>query len=162
VSDEVVPSFRPKLQWSVQNNAPATGGSEGTFSPPKADLVAVRKAAKKWCERLQANRENMAVFFFCGHGTVHGPPFCCRTSVSPGTIYEGAIDVNSLLGTMKNSPAVEQMFLFDCCRTKADDLYQNEERIGSRIVSWAHEQPIIVGAEGYSTIDLPGGGRLNP
>jgi hypothetical protein len=27
---------------------------------------------------------------------------------------------------------------------------------------WAHEQPIIVGAEGYSTIDLPGGGRLNP
>jgi hypothetical protein len=66
---------------------------------------------------------------------------CARSALllqdfgKPGHDYEGAIDVNSLLGTIKNSPAVEQMFLFDCCRTKADDLYQNEERIGSRIVN---------------------------
>jgi hypothetical protein len=49
--------------------------------------------------------------------------------------YEGAVDVNILRGTMKNSPAIRQAYLLDCCRTKADDLYKNEESIGTRIVS---------------------------
>lgn len=53
----------------------------------------------------------------------------------PGAEYEGAIDLDTLCGTMKNSPAIQQLYLLDCCRTQADDLYLNEPTIGSRVVS---------------------------
>jgi hypothetical protein len=137
VSDNIVHTFEPTPPSGVENKAPTTGGSLGTFLPPKADLAAVKKAATKWCERLQENRENMAIFYFCGHGIVHGgeSALLLQDFGKPDHEYEGAIDVNSLLGTMKNSRAVEQMFLFDCCRTAADDIYQNETRIGSRIAN---------------------------
>src|SRR5262249_16188050 len=36
---------------------------------------------------------------------------------------------------MRNSAATQQVFLLDCCRTRADDLYMNEPTVGTRIVS---------------------------
>lgn len=83
----------------------------------------------------------MAVFCFCGHGALVGQKAALLLDDfgEPGHDYDGAIDVNTLLGTMKNCPAVQQMFLLDCCRTGADDYYQNEPNIGSRLLSlpWA-------------------------
>jgi hypothetical protein len=136
-SDDTVKDYTPNPAPGVVNKAPATGAAAGTFSPPVADLAAVKAAALEWSQRLKANRDNMAVFYFCGHGVSSGQEaaLLLRDFGDPGRDFEGAIDVNVLLGTMKNSPAVQQLFLFDCCRTVADDLYKNQPTIGSRILS---------------------------
>jgi Caspase domain len=137
VSDHAVQSYIPTPAPGVTNKAPATGGTLGTFSPPIADLATTKAAAKEWSERLKANPNNMAVFYFCGHGVSSGQEaaLLLRDFGEPGKDFDGAIDVDVLLGTMKNSPAVQQLFLFDCCRTIADDLYKNQPTIGSRILS---------------------------
>jgi hypothetical protein len=137
ISDDTVKDYTPNPAPGVVNKAPATGAAAGTFSPPVADLAAVKAAALEWSQRLKANRDNMAVFYFCGHGVSSGQEaaLLLRDFGDPGRDFEGAIDVNVLLGTMKNSPAVQQLFLFDCCRTVADDLYKNQPTIGSRILS---------------------------
>jgi hypothetical protein len=137
ISDDTVKDYTPNPAPGVVNNAPATGAAAGTFSPPVANLAGVKAAALDWSHRLNANRDNMAVFYFCGHGVSSGQEaaLLLQDFGDPGRDFEGAIDVNVLLGTMKNSPAVQQLFLFDCCRTVADDLYKNQPTIGSRILS---------------------------
>jgi hypothetical protein len=137
VSDQTVTTYTPRPPTGVVNRAPATGAAPGTFSPPLADLAATKAAAYEWSERLKGNRDSMAVFYFCGHGVSSGQQaaLLLRDFGEPRRDFEGAIDVNLLLGTMKNAPAVQQLFLLDCCRTRADDLYKNQSTIGSRILS---------------------------
>ena len=104
---------------------------------PAATLANVKTAAGHWAQRLSAHQDNLAVFCFCGHGASLGQQaaLLLEDFGAPGAEFDAAIDVDILRGTMKNSPAVQQVFLFDCCRTKADDLYRNEPSIGTRIVS---------------------------
>ena len=104
---------------------------------PSATLANVKQAAGHWADRLRANQDNLAVFCFCGHGASLGQQaaLLLEDFGAPGADFDAAVDVDILRGTMKNSPAIQQTFLFDCCRTKADDLYRNEPSIGSRIVS---------------------------
>jgi hypothetical protein len=137
VSDDPAKTYVPRPRGGVVNKAAATGPQPGEFAPPLADLAATKAAAYEWSQRLAANRDNMAVFYFCGHGVSSGQKaaLLLRDFGKPGSALEGAIDVDVLLGTMKNSPAIQQLFLFDCCRTIADDLYRNEPTIGSRILS---------------------------
>lgn len=111
------------------------GGAE--VHPPSATLANVKEAAKYWAIRVGSNMENLAVFYFCGHGASLGQAAALflEDFGQPGAEFEGAIDLDTLRGTMRNSPAIQQVFLLDCCRTKADDFYHNETTIGSRIVS---------------------------
>lgn len=112
-------------------------GGGAAVHPPGATLAGVKAAAKCWAARVGANKENLAVFYFCGHGASLGQAaaLLLEDFGEPGAEYEGAIELDTLRGTMRNSPAIQQVFLLDCCRTNADDLYRNETTIGSRIVS---------------------------
>jgi hypothetical protein len=86
---------------------------------------------------LKAIKTIWASSTFCGHGASLGQraALLLEDFGDPGAAYDAGIDVNVLRATMKNSTAVRQAYLLDCCRTKADDLYQHAESIGSRIVS---------------------------
>lgn len=118
----------------------------GQFQPPRANLANVIDATYQWAQRLRSHRDNMAVFYFCGHGASLGQEAALLLDDfgHPEAELTNAIDVNTFRGTMKNSPAIQQLYLFDCCRTKADDLYKNEDRIGTRIVS------VSAGQRGHS------------
>ncbi len=107
------------------------------IQPPAATLDGVQDAAKCWAARAGANKENLAVFYFCGHGASLGQAaaLLLEDFGKPGAEFDGAIEFDTLRGTMRNSPAIQQAFLLDCCRTNADDFYRNETTIGSRIVS---------------------------
>src|ERR1051325_5790686 len=106
-------------------------------TPPAATLAHVRAATTRWATRLSSNRDNMAVFYFCGHGISKGQRAALLLDDFglPDAEFDGAIDLEILYSTMKNSPAIQQLYLLDCCRTDADNLYENEARIGSRTVS---------------------------
>lgn len=112
------------------------------FNAPAATLANVKKAARIWADRLSSHQDNMAVFYFCGHGASLGQQaaLLLEDFGEPGAAFDGAIDVNVLRGTMKNSAAIQQVYLLDCCRTNADDLYRNEPSIGSRVLSLASFQ----------------------
>jgi hypothetical protein len=86
--------------------------------------------------RLRSHKENLAVFYFCGHGVSVGQQAALLLADfgEPGREFVGAVDVNVLCGTMKNARAVRQAYLFDCCRTHADDLYLHEPSIGPSII----------------------------
>src|SRR6266498_1556452 len=86
---------------------------------PAATLDNVKNAALGWANRLSAHRDNMAVFYFCGHGASLGQKaaLLLEDFGEPGTDFEGAVDVDVLRGTMKTSPAIQQVYLVDCCRT---------------------------------------------
>lgn len=118
--------------------APRPQGARAVDAPA-ATLANVKDAARQWAVRSGSHQDNMAVFYFCGHGAALGQQaaLLLEDFGEPGREFEGAIDVDVLRGTMKNSPAIQQAYLFDCCRTSADDLYRNEPSIGSRIVSIA-------------------------
>jgi hypothetical protein len=107
------------------------------LNPGPATLANVKTAARKWADRLSSHPDNLAVFYFCGHGASLGQraALLLEDFGDPVAAFESAIDVDLLRGTMKNSPAVQQVYLFDCCRTNADDLYQNEPAIGTRVLS---------------------------
>ncbi len=148
VADWFIKSFRnhrkPLVSVSLliseeqaQGYIPPRPVGAAVFNPPEATLACVRPAARAWAERLSSHQGNMAVFYFCGHGASLGQQAALLLDDfgEPGGEFDGAIDVNVLRGTMKNSPAIQQVYLLDCCRTNADDFYQNESSIGSRVVS---------------------------
>jgi hypothetical protein len=111
-------------------------------NPPMATLSNVKQAAGEWAKRVGANQNNLAVFYFCGHGASLGQQAALLLDDfgEPGAEFDGAVDLDVLRGTMRNSRAIQQIYLLDCCRTDADDFYRNEASIGSRIVSVASFQ----------------------
>ena len=110
-----------------------------------------------WATRVGSNMDNLAVFYFCGHGVSMGQEAALLLADfgKPTAEYQGAIELSTLRGTMKNSPAIQQVFFLDCCRTRADDLYKNESTIGSRIanipaLSRGHQTP----AQQFGTVSV--------
>jgi Caspase domain len=101
---------------------------------PVADHAQVKAAALAWIERLKRNKENMAVFYFCGHGMTWNSNTTMllrdfgRDQNNP--IAE-AIAVDQVVETMKNCPAIYQAFFIDCCRTRQDDLLEGQAVIGT-------------------------------
>jgi len=112
-------------------------GANCNYQVPPATLEQVKAATKRWADRGESHHDNMAVFYFCGHGASLSQQTCLLLEDfgNPDAAYDAGIDVNILRATMKNSTAIRQAYLLDCCRTDADDIYQHEERLGSRIVS---------------------------
>ena len=112
------------------------------FDPPTATLANVKEAAGHWSKRVGTNKDNLAVFYFCGHGASLGQQAALLLDDfgKPGADFDGAVDLDVLRGTMRNSPAIQQTYLLDCCRTNADDFYRNETSVGLRIVSLASFQ----------------------
>lgn len=111
-------------------------------NPPTATLANVKEAAGHWSKRVGTDKDNLAVFYFCGHGASLGQQAALLLDDfgKPGADFDGAVDLDVLRGTLRNSPAIQQVYLLDCCRTNADDFYRNEASIGSRIVSVASFQ----------------------
>ena len=104
------------------------------YRVPVADHAQVTAAALAWIERLKHNKDNMAVFYFCGHGMTWNS----NTTMllrdfgqdSNNPIAE-AIAVDQVVETMKNCPAIYQAFFIDCCRTRQDDLLEGQAVIGT-------------------------------
>jgi hypothetical protein len=148
----------------------ARPAGEAPVVPAPATFPEVELAAGDWADRLRSNKENMALFYFCGHGVSVGEQAALLLSDfgEPRHEYRGAIAVDELIGTMRNSRAIRQAYLFDCCRTRADTLYLNEPRIGTRIVHQTafdrgHAEsaqqfvlfPTIDGEEAFGAADQP-------
>uniref|UniRef100_UPI003F490C37 caspase family protein n=1 Tax=Ensifer adhaerens TaxID=106592 RepID=UPI003F490C37 len=104
---------------------------------PEATLSNVKKAMLEWRRDFEGHPDNMLVFYFCGHGISFGQKAALLLSDfgSDESAYDAAIDLDTLRGTLKNALPGKQLFLIDCCRSRADSLYLHEATIGSRVLS---------------------------
>ncbi|MEM6797538.1 MAG: caspase family protein [Acidobacteriota bacterium] len=116
-------------------------GSPAAVEPgqpqPRGTYANVRAAAIAWAKRLRSHKDNLGVFYFCGHGASSGQlaALLLEDFGDPDFPLDHAVDVDGLRGGMKNSPAVQQVYLFDCCRSNVDALMTGGQRIGSRLVT---------------------------
>lgn len=125
---QVASTYRPPASLAVP--APVD------YEVPVADHAQVQLAAGTWINRLKQNKDNMAVFYFCGHGMTWNS----NTTMllrdfgrDSNNLIAEAISVDQVIETMKNCPAGYQAFFIDCCRTRQDDLLEGQAVIGTPV-----------------------------
>lgn len=137
--EDSVPYSPPGPHGGVENHAHWVI-NQSQFIPPRASLANVKSAVEAWAQRLRSDKD-MAVFCFCGHGVSVGQKATLLLDDfgEVGHEFEAGILIDTLLGTMRNCRAIQQLFLFDCCRTRADEVYKNEDNLGTRVLSVPHD-----------------------
>lgn len=121
----------------------------------RAKIAEVKAAIRAWEARCHENRDNLAIFYFCGHGFAKG----MNTSLlldGFGTnrfnIMEDAIDFDGLLLGMDRCDATRQLYIIDACRNTPPQALvipnsMGDEIIGAELttadVAFARNYPVI-------------------
>lgn len=90
-------------------------------SPDRATMREVRKAAARWYAAAKSHPENLAIFYFCGHGVSSGDVHSLLLEdfgadrLDP--FNSGAIDAEAFMDGLRQNDACSQLFLLDACRT---------------------------------------------
>lgn len=96
------------------------GGAEHSVN--RARMPSVKQAVIDWMARAGRNSENLAVFFFCGHGLAFGEAENALLledfGGNPANPMADAIAFDSMrLGVLRHCAANHQIHLIDACRT---------------------------------------------
>lgn len=78
-------------------------------------------AADRWMTAGDKNKDNLLLFYFCGHGVssgqVHSLLMSDFGSMRRDPFPTGAVDANAFMDGVRSCVATNQLFLFDACRT---------------------------------------------
>lgn len=102
---------------------------------PAADSSGVSQAVEEWFGRCNANPENMAVLYFCGHGVASGSRMALILQDFGNKVanpYAGALDLIALLTAMETCRASRQVFFIDACRVSASALAGTDMALGQK------------------------------
>ena len=110
--------------------------AEMAWTPPNGMAVPVEAATfeniqnafDRWDERCNAHRENIALFYFCGHGIEREHMYLLASDfrANHGRPFENAIDINTTCRAVKlDGRAKAACFLIDACREAPFDLYKS-------------------------------------
>lgn len=101
--------------------APFRNSKGKAATPERATLANVRAAVNRWFSLAHSHPDNVALFYFCGHGVTSGAVDSLLLEefgsdpLDPFT--SGAVDASAFSDGMRKCKAVNQLFLFDACRT---------------------------------------------
>jgi hypothetical protein len=95
------------------------------------DYESVEAAGERWAERLQKNRDQIAVFYICGHGMAIPGRIVALLSDVAGPCHRSAwkplIDVEEMAGVMSHLPTLKEGYLFvDACQEVVPDMVYGE------------------------------------
>jgi hypothetical protein len=78
----------------------------------------VESAIQHWVARASSNKENLTIFYFCGHGvsTSESVLLLRDFGAKPEKRFDGALNLNDFLGGMQTKLPEHQLFLIDACR----------------------------------------------
>jgi hypothetical protein len=103
-----------------------------------ATFDAIKEAAGRWFDRLHALRENIGVFYFCGHGLEASDRYLLAADFAsdPNNLDQGIINFQQTFRNMARCQASTQCFLLDACRDSPDQLRiaAAEGKVGRPIV----------------------------
>ena len=124
--------------------------SGGAFTHPDGATVALRPprfgaikgAFNRWRQRCEANPENFALFYFCGHGVERDALLLFAEDIltDEHRIGEHAIDFDKTNWALASRNIGRQLFLLDCCRNVPGTM-QDIETIGVPLFDWDRSKP---------------------
>ncbi len=94
----------------------------------KATMQNITNAYWIWKARCDANPNNIAIFFFCGHGMEKDNHFLLPEDfgVQPGNPWAQCIDIDNTRRAFHSCKAATQIFFIDACRLVPADLIMYE------------------------------------
>jgi hypothetical protein len=110
---------------STPKAAGRLGGVPGTVRPvPEARLAAIRQAAARWFLRLNRNRDNIAFFYFCGHGLEASDRYLLPADYGSNPLdwAEHIINFTATYNNLDRCRAKSQCFFLDACRDHPEEL----------------------------------------
>ena len=144
---------------------PSVTTPHGTVSVEAPTFAEVQKAFDRWYERCDTHADNVALFFFSGHGCVQRNQLVLLEDVgeSPLRFFANAIEIPTLADGMARCRARTQCFFIDACRSVPDALLDMAD-VKTNILIQPHlhhqfrEHPIIFpAARGTSAFGVPTG-----
>lgn len=119
--EAVISAGDPQFPAGFADQFPDVGEEVGGA----AELGDVQEAFERWYDRCDSDRDNVALFYFCGHGLQLGAYgdhalLLQDTGASRFTPFENAIDVPGTVQNMLGNRAAIQCFFLDACRTSQD------------------------------------------
>ncbi|AGJ57996.1 MULTISPECIES: caspase family protein [Streptomyces] len=101
-------------------------GAEVPLGP--ATLAGVEEAFNAWYDRCNSHPDNVALFFFCGHGVQVGRGsqilLLQDTGENVRDYFRTAVDLRVLVEGMEKNSARVQCFFVDACRFAPEQLYE--------------------------------------
>jgi hypothetical protein len=88
-------------------------------SVEEATLANIKAAHEKWCERGDRNKDNLLLFYFCGHGLGRGTETTLLASdfgASALTPMKNTIHLDGMVWGMDRIAARNQIYFIDACR----------------------------------------------
>ena len=104
------------------SGAPATVRGTPVEPPTMANVTA---AVQRWSDRCSGSPDDVALFYFCGHGLEREHQLLLMEDFGAheGSLLQNALDVDALHLGMARCPAGTQLFLVDACRELPRDLF---------------------------------------
>ncbi|HEY6141609.1 MAG TPA: hypothetical protein VI670_27940 [Thermoanaerobaculia bacterium] len=111
---------------------------ESSVTVPLASFDALREATDRWFDRLNALRENIGLFYFCGHGLEASDRYLLAAdfAADPKNLDQGIINFQQTFRNMARCKASTQCYLLDACRDSPDQLRvaASEGKVGRPII----------------------------
>lgn len=105
---------------------------------PSATFDSIKEAAGRWFDRLHELRENIGLFYFCGHGLEASDRYLLAADFAsdPKNLDQGIINFQQTFRNMARCKVSTQCFLLDACRDSPDQLRvaASEGKVGRPIV----------------------------
>jgi Caspase domain len=126
-----------ELLVSSDSDTPKGGTS---FPAEGTTLAEIREAFARWRARCDAHRDNIAIFYFSGHGVEGLNSFLLPSDFGADALapFERAIDFTSTFRGMEHCRADTQLYFIDACR------YLSQEAVGQHgavLASFRHDIP---------------------
>ncbi|MFF3411673.1 caspase family protein [Streptomyces sp. NPDC002742] len=111
-------------------------GAEVPLGP--ATLEGVEEAFLSWYDRCDSDPDNVALFFFCGHGVQvgRGPQILLLQDTGKNShgYFRTALELDALVEGMEGNSARTQCFFVDACRFAPERLYREKEVRATRLL----------------------------
>ena len=140
-------SARELASWMIRNlgpsaaprTSPTLGSLELLISPTEdylppsatapiavetAKLKNIRDAFRRWSQRCDKSKDNVALFYFCGHGLEHGLTLLLAEDFGADADcpWENCIDFTTTWYGMADCKAATQCYFLDACRSTPIEL----------------------------------------
>jgi hypothetical protein len=91
-----------------------------THAVERAEFPNVQECVRAWKGRADSSPDNLAIFYFCGHGIANGADVALLMSdfgADPDAALDAALDFRRFHLAMEKCKAREQCFFVDACRS---------------------------------------------
>lgn len=106
--------------------SPPAREHQPSWAVERATMARIKQAFDRWYARCDRNTENVAIFYFCGHGLERGSTLLLAEDFGkqPNRLWESCFDLDLTWYGMGECAATTQLYFVDACRETPLELLQ--------------------------------------